>query len=177
MLAAIWLLLTNEQEAALRALIEQMASVHGTVPFRPHFTVCSPSSEASWDAATEYIRHSKSLPMRLGKRRVSFSTTRPLMAVVIDLHNSPQLQSFRADLLRITDAGEPPPPHISLLYSIDETSRVPSWSSDESRLKGIAEECNNLINAGEFVLDRSVIVVANGDWARVRSWHVARHIL
>jgi len=52
--ASIWLRLSNEQEASLRALIERLAGAHGTVPFQPHLTVCSPQSAASWDAAAEY---------------------------------------------------------------------------------------------------------------------------
>jgi len=45
--ASIWLRLSNEQEASLRALIERLAGAHGTVPFQPHLTVCSPQSAAS----------------------------------------------------------------------------------------------------------------------------------
>jgi hypothetical protein len=47
MVASIWLKLSDEQEASLRSLIERLAGAHGTVPFQPHLTVCSPQSEAS----------------------------------------------------------------------------------------------------------------------------------
>jgi 2'-5' RNA ligase len=56
MFGSIWLKLSDEQEASLRALIERLAGAHGTVPFQPHLTVCSPQSEGSWDAAAEYVR-------------------------------------------------------------------------------------------------------------------------
>jgi 2'-5' RNA ligase len=174
MLASIWLRLSDEQEASLRLLIEQLASAHRTVPFQPHLTVCSPQSKASWDAAAEYVRRSETLPVRVGKERVSFSTTAPMRAVVIDVEDTPDLRTFRADLRRITDAVESPPPHISLLYGVGETGQQPSWSSDESMLKSIADECAQRVGASEFVLDRPVIVAPDGEWTNIRSWRVVR---
>jgi hypothetical protein len=174
MLASIWLRLSDEQETSLRALIEQLASAHGTVPFQPHLTVCSPPSEASWDAAAEYVRGSKALPLRVGKMRISFSTTAPMMAVVINVEDSPDLRTFREDLQRITGAPEPPPPHISLLYTVHETGRQPSWTSDEPRLKDIAEECARHVEATQFVLDHPVIVSPDGEWTNIRSWRTVR---
>src|SRR5271167_3078660 len=147
MLASIWLRLSDEQEAALRSLIERLAGAHGTVPFQPHLTVCSPQSEATWEPAAEYVRGSEALPLRVGKKRISFSTTAPMMAVVINVEDSPDFRTFRADLRRITDAVEPPPPHISLLYGVGETGQQPSWSSDESMLKSIADECAQRVGA------------------------------
>jgi 2'-5' RNA ligase len=174
MLASIWLQLSDQQEAALRALIEGLAGAHGTVPFQPHLTVCSPQSAASWDAAAEYVRRSAVLPLRVAKKRISFSTTAPMRAVVIEVEDTPALRTFRQDLRRVTGAVEPPPPHISLLYSVDEIGRQPSWSSDEATLKSIAEECARRVDASEFVLDHPVIVAPDGDWANVRSWRVVR---
>src|SRR5215472_3809891 len=143
MLASIWLQLIGEEEASLGALIAMLASAHGTVPFQPHLTVCSPQANpGSWDDAAEYIRSSRLLPLRVRKERISYSTTAPMRAVIIDVEASADLGSFREELRRITGAAEPPPPHISLLYSVDETGRQPSWSSDESRLTAIAEECD-----------------------------------
>ena len=174
MLASIWLRLSDEQEASLRALIERLASAHGTVPFQPHLTVCSPQSEASWEAAAEYVRASKALPLRVGKMRIAFSTTAPMMAVVIYVEDSPDLRTFREDLRRITGAPEPPPPHISLLYAVDETGRQPSWSSNETRLKSIAGECARQVDASEFVADHPVIVSPDGEWTNIRSWRTVR---
>jgi hypothetical protein len=174
MLASIWLQLSDEQEAWLRALIEQLASAHGTVPFQPHLTVCSPQSQAFWEAAAEYVRGSKALPISVGKKRISFSTTAPMMAVVIYVEDTPELRTFREDLRRITGAGVPPPPHISLLYSVDETGRHPAWSSDESALKSIAEECTQRVEASEFVLDHPVIVAPVGEWTNIKSWRAVR---
>jgi 2'-5' RNA ligase len=174
MLASIWLRLSDLQEASLRALIERLASAHGTVPFQPHLTVCSPQSAASWDAAAEYVRRCKTLPLRVGKKRVSFSTTAPMRAVVIEVEDTLALRTFREDLRQVTGAVEPPPPHISLLYSVDETGRPPSWSSAEATLKGIADECARRVDASEFVLDHPVIVAPDGDWTNIKSWRVVR---
>jgi 2'-5' RNA ligase len=174
MLASIWLQLSDEQEASLRALIERLASAHGTVPFQPHLTVCSPQSEASWDAAAEYVRTSKALPLRVAKKRISCSTTAPMRAVVIDVEDTSGLRAFRADLRRITGAVEPPPPHISLLYSVDATGQQPTWSSDENTLKSIAEECARRLVEREFVLDHPVIVAPDGEWVNIKSWKVVR---
>jgi hypothetical protein len=174
--ASIWLRLSHEQEGALTELIERLANAHGTVPFQPHLTVCSPPSEASWDAAAEYVRHSTALPLRVRKERISFSTTAPMMAVVIYVEDGPDLRGFREDLRRLTGAAEPPPPHISLLYAVDETGRQPSWSSDDGTLSHIAEECARQLEGSEFVLDRPVIVAPDGEWTNVRSWRVVREL-
>jgi 2'-5' RNA ligase len=177
MLASIWLQLRGEEEASLGALIAMLASAHGTVPFQPHLTVCSPRSNPdSWDGAAEYIRGSRLLPLSVRKKRISYSTTAPMRAVVIDVEAAADLQGFREDLRRITGAVEPHPPHISLLYSVEETGRQPSWSSDESRLKTIAEDCGRRVYAREFILDRPVIVAPDGDWANIRSWRVVRRL-
>ena len=121
--ASIWLRLSDEQEGSLKELIERLANAHGTVPFQPHLTVCSPQSEASWDAAAEYVRHATALPLRVRKKCVSFSTVAPMMAVVMYVEDAPDLLGFRQDLRRLTGAVEPPPPHISLLYGVDRTAR------------------------------------------------------
>jgi 2'-5' RNA ligase len=174
MLASIWLRLSTEQEASLQSLIERLAGARGTVPFQPHLTVCSPQSEACWDAAAEYVRHSEALPLRVAKKRISFSTTAPMRAVVINVDDTPELRTFREDLRRITDAVEPPPPHISLLYAVDETGQQPSWSSDQGTVKSIAEESARHVDASEFVLDHPVIVAPDGEWTNIRSWRVVR---
>jgi len=174
--ASIWLRLSDEQESSLKELIERLANAHGTVPFQPHLTVCSPQSEASWDAAAEYVRHSAVLPLRVGTKRISFSTTAPMMAVVIYVEDTPNLWTFREELRRLTGALEPPPPHITLLYGVDETGRRPSWSSDEGALKSIAEECARRLDASEFVLDHPVIVAPDGEWTNIGSWRVVREL-
>jgi hypothetical protein len=99
-----------------------------------------------------------------------------MRAVVIDVEATPKLQNFREDLRRITGAVEPPPPHISLLYTVGENGRQPSWSSDESTLKGIAEECARRVDASEFVFDRPIIVAPYGAWTNVKSWKVVRSL-
>jgi hypothetical protein len=175
MLAAIWLRLSGEQEASLRALIERLAVAHGTVPFQPHLTVCSPQSETSLDAAAEYVRRCEVLPLRGEKKRISFSTTAPMRAVTIDVEDTPDLRNFREDLRQITGAVEPPPPHISLLYAVNEAGRQPSWPSDENTsLRRIAEECGRLLEEREFVLDRPIIVAPDGAWTNIKSWRVVR---
>ena len=177
MLASIWLQLSGAAEASLGALIAMLAGVHGTVPFQPHLTVCSPRANPdSWYAAAEYIRASRLLPFRVRKERISYSTTAPMRAVTIDVEATSDLESFREDLRQITGAGELHPPHISLLYSVEQTGRQPSWSSDEATLKMIAEECCRRFDASNFILDRPVIVTPDGVWTNVRSWRVARRL-
>jgi 2'-5' RNA ligase len=177
MLASIWLQLSGEEEGSLGALIAMLASVHGTAPFKPHLTVCSPQANPdSWDAAAEYIRGSRLLPLKVRKERISYSTIAPMRAVVVDVEATAGLRSFREELRRITGAAEPHPPHISLLYSVEQTGQLPNWSSDESRLKTIAEECDRLVDAREFTLDRPIIVAADGAWTNVSSWRVVRSL-
>jgi len=176
MLASIWLQLSGEEEGSLGALIAMWASVHGTAPFKPHLTVCSPQANPdSWDAAAEYIRGSR-LPLKVRKERISYSTIAPMRAVIVDVEATAGLRSFREELRRITGAAEPHPPHISLLYSVEQTGQQPNWSSDESRLKTIAEECDRLVDAREFTLDRPIIVAADGAWTNVSSWRVVRSL-
>ena len=174
MLASIWLQLSDEQEGPLRELIESLANAHGTVPFQPHLTVCSPLSEASWDAAAEYVRGSAVLPLTVAKRGISYSTTAPMRAVVIAVEDTPELWAFREALRRITGAVEPPPPHISLLYSVDDDGRQPGWSTDANMLKSMAEECARRVEPSEFVLEAPVIVVPDGEWINIRSWRLVR---
>jgi len=97
-----------------------------------------------------------------------------MRAVTIDVEDMPDLRIFREDLRQITGAAEPPPPHISLLYAVNEDERQPSWSSDESILRSIAEECGRILDEREFVLDRPVIVAPDGEWTNIRSWQVVR---
>jgi 2'-5' RNA ligase len=172
--ASIWRRLEDEQEASLRALIERLANTYGTVPFQPHLTVCSLPLESLWDAAAEYVRQSMALPLLVRKTAISFSTTAPMMAVVIDVDDTPQLRSFREDLRQIVHAPEPSRPHISLLYSVDEIGQRPRRSFDESHLKSIVDECSHRVEASEFVLARPVIVSPDRDWQNIRSWRVVR---
>jgi hypothetical protein len=174
MLASIWLRLSKEQEPSLGTLIQRLANSHGTASFQPHLTVCSAQSEASWEAAAEYVGKGTVLPLRVSKKRISFSTTVPTRAVVIDIEDAPDLRTFRENLRQITGAVELPPPHISLLYTVNETGQQPSWSSEEGVLKSIAEECERQLHEREFVLDRPVIVVPDGAWTNIRSWRVVR---
>ena len=172
--AAIWLQLEEEQETSLRALIERLANAHGTVPFQPHLTVCTLSSEDVWDAAAGYVQHNGTLPLVVRKKGVSFSTTVPMMAVVIDVEDTPNLRAFRENLRQIVHAPAPTRPHISLFYSVDEAGHQLRWSLDEHRLKDIAEECAHCVHQNEFVLARPIIVAPDRDWQAVRSWKVAR---
>src|SRR5207244_4180738 len=110
----------------------------GTVPFQPHLTVCGPELDpASFETASDYVRRSRLLPLTVAKRGISWSTTVPFRSVVIDVDDTPNIRTFREDLRRITGAGEPAPPHISLLYAFDGEGGRPSWSSDESKLRAI----------------------------------------
>src|SRR5260370_2528616 len=98
MLASIWLQLSGEQDASLGALIAMLASAHGTVPFQPHLTVCSPRSNPdSWDVAAEYIRGSRLLPLRERKKRISCSTPSPITAAIAAINAPPRAHRFAPD--------------------------------------------------------------------------------
>src|SRR5260370_32176787 len=111
MLAAIWLHPAGEEQGILQSLIASLAARHGTAPFQPHLTVCSARDldPAKGDAAADYVRRSRLLPLAVSKAGISFSTTTPFRAVVIEIENTPELSSFRDELRRITGAGEPEP--------------------------------------------------------------------
>jgi hypothetical protein len=171
---AIWLRLGEQNETQLRALIEELACTHGTPRFEPHLTVCSGELDrASFAGAFDYLRMSQ-LPLIVQKKGISWSTVAPLRAVVIDVDDSPSLRDFRATLQKITGAAAAyPPPHISLLYSLDEHGQRVEWSADKEKLRFIAEECAMHIAAREFVLDRPAVVTADRGWTKVGSWQIA----
>jgi hypothetical protein len=114
------------------------------------------------------------LPLLVRKKGISFSTTVPMMAVVIDVEDTPNLSAFRESLRQIVRAPAPPRPHISLFYPLDEAGRQLRWSLDQSSLEDIAGECARCIHQSEFALARPVIVAPDRDWQTVRSWRVAR---
>lgn len=176
MVASIWLQLAGEEQGMLRNLIASIAAEHGTVPFEPHLTVCTiaDSTPAAGDAAAEYIKRCRSLPLTVRRAGISISTTVPTRAVVIDVENSPELSAFREDLRHATGANELAPPHISLLYTVDANRQRISWSGNETRLRAIADECAAQLSVSRFVLDRPILVTPEGDWTNVRSWKVER---
>ena len=148
------------------------------MPFQPHLTVCGAPdlTAAQSDAATDYVRRCGLLPFTLRKIGISYSTTAPFKAVVIDVENTPELRRFREDLWRIIGAAEPEPPHISLLYTIDERARRTSWSANETRLSAIAAKCAARIEHAVFVLADPVVVAPDGDWTNIGSWKIAREL-
>jgi hypothetical protein len=97
-----------------------------------------------------------------------------MMAVVVDVEDTPNLSDFREGLRQIVNAPVPPRPHISLLYSVDETGQQPRWSLDESRLKDIAKECTQCVPQTEFTLARPIVVSPDRNWQNVKSWRVVR---
>jgi hypothetical protein len=97
-----------------------------------------------------------------------------MMAVVIDIDETPSLRVFRDDLRQIVNAPEPRRPHISLLYSVDKTGQRLGWSSNASHLKTIADDCARRIDECEFVLTRPVIISPDRDWQNIESWRFVR---
>jgi hypothetical protein len=178
MVASIWLQPTGKQQEFLRGVIARLAAKYGTAPFQPHLTVCSARDvgPAKTEAAADYIRRSGLLPLAARKVGISYSTTTPLRAVVIDLENSGELTSLRRALQRIIGAAELQPPHISLLYTIDEDGQRTGWWSDGTKLQAIADECAAQVAITEFVLDQPVIIAPDGDWTNIRSWKIVRTI-
>jgi len=175
--AAVWLQPTGDQQQMLRSLIAALARRHGTAAFEPHLTVCSTRdlNPAKIDAAAGYVRRSRLLPLTVRKTGISYSTT-PFRAVVIEIESTAELRCFQEELQRTIDADEPPRPHISLLYTIDEHCRRPGWWLDATQLQAIAEECAASLEATEFVLDHSIIVAPEGDWTKITTWRVLRKL-
>jgi hypothetical protein len=174
MLAAIWLQPVGHQQQMLQSLIVTLAKRYGTAPFQPHLTVCSARSwdQAKSHAAARYIERTALLPLTVRKAGISYSTTTPFRAVVVDVENNAELGSFRETLRRIIGAPDLQSPHISLLYTIDEGGERPEWWSSETRLRGIAQECAERIEATELVLGNPVVVAPEGDWTNIKSWKV-----
>ncbi len=178
MLASIWLQPIGEARSRLQDLIASLTARHETAPFQPHLTVCGAPdlTAAQSDAAADYVRRCGLLPFTLRKIGISYSTTAPFKAVVIDVENTPELRRFREDLRRITGAAEPEPPHISLLYTIDERAQRTSWSANETRLSAIAAECAARVADAQFILDHPVVVAPDGDWTNIGSWKIVREL-
>lgn len=175
---SIWLQPTGQNQEMLRTVIAELAARYGTAPFQPHLTVCSAPDLDSvrTEAAADYVRGSALLPFAVRKVGISYSTTTPFRAVVIDVENIPELNAFREALRRITGAAEPEPPHISLLYTMSEHGERCGWWSDQTRLQAIAQECVTRVEATEFVLDHPVIVAPDGDLTNIKSWKVVRSL-
>ena len=96
-LASIWLRPQAAQEAALHAVIDDLADAHGTVRFAPHLTVCGSLQEiAALDAASAYIRRSGLLPLTVTMAGVASGIDSPFRAVFIVIEDSPALRGFRA---------------------------------------------------------------------------------
>jgi len=176
--AAVWLQPTGDQQQMLRSLIAGLARRHGTAAFEPHLTVCSARdlNPAKIEAAGGYVRRSRLLPLAVRKTGISYSTTPPFRAVVIEIESTAELRRFQGELQRIIDADEPPRPHISLLYTIDEHGRRSGWWSAATQLQAIAEECAASLEATEFVLDHPIIVAPDGDWTKITTWRVLRKL-
>lgn len=178
MLASIWLQPSGEAREKLNALIASLAARHGTVPFDPHLTVCGTRhlSATQSDAAADYVRRCGLLPITVRKLGISHSTTTPFKAVIVDVENTPALRDFRETLRRITGAPEPEPPHISLLYTLDERGERTPWSAEKTRLSAIAAEGAAGVPQESFLLDNPVIVAPDGDWTNIRSWGIVREL-
>src|SRR5258708_5184690 len=115
MVASIWLQLGGAEREIVRDLIASLAVEHATMPSEPHLTVCTitnPTPQGG-DAAADYISNCRMLPLRIRKASISYSTTIPFRAVVIDIENSSELQDFRETVRGLTGAGDLVRPHIS----------------------------------------------------------------
>src|SRR5438128_6813771 len=101
--ASIWLQLVGEQETVLQTMIAALARAHGTVAFQPHLTVCGPPLDpAAWDAASDYVRDCRLLPLTVRKTAISHSANIPFRAIVIAVDDSANIRTFREDLRRMT---------------------------------------------------------------------------
>ena len=173
--ASIWLQPFGDQQRQLQQVIDALAARHGTVPFAPHLTVCG-ADNLDAERAAEYVGRCQLLPFTPRKTGISYSTTTPFKAVVIEVENTPELAAFRETLRRIAGAPEFEPPHISLLYTIDERAKRTTWSTDAAKLSAIAAECAALITDDAFTLGDPVVVAPDGDWSNIQSWKILRRL-
>ena len=95
---------------------------------------------------------------------------------MIDVEDEPAIRAFREELSRIVGAVVPAPPHISLLYTVDEHAQPLSWAGSEPRLRAIAEDCAMRLAASEFSLGDPVVVAPDRNWANIRSWKVVHRL-
>jgi hypothetical protein len=176
--ASIWLQLSGEADGLLRGVIAGLATRYGTMPFQPHLTVCGipPDDRTVADAAAGFVKSCGVLPLRVAKSGISYSTTAPFKAVVIDIQNVPELHNFRDGLRRITGAAPFEPPHISLLYTIDTAQNIVPWATDPAQLREIAADAAHRIHESEFTLDAPVIVITDGEWSNIASWTIHRQL-
>jgi hypothetical protein len=174
--ASIWLQVGGSEQALLRDFIAALATAHGTVAFEPHLTVCTitaPTPERG-DTAADYIANCCALPFRVRKAKLSYSTTNPFQAIVIDIENDAGIRNFREGLRLRTGAEALAKPHISLLYTVDAGERPTPWAGDEERLGEIAADCEKRLAATRFLLERPILVAPDGDWANIKSWTTLR---
>ena len=173
----------GRQEKRLQELINRLAEEHGTVKFAPHLTVCGvvPGDFAVLDAAAFYVRRCGLLPLRVAKSAVTGAVITPFRAVFIEVENSAELREFRERLRDIV--GAPPltpphiiPPHISLLYTLDQKSQTPRPDFDGQRLRAIAAGCAESIDGAHFTLDGPVVTSAGGGEQDVHGWKVIRSL-
>jgi hypothetical protein len=175
MLASIWLRPQAAQEAALQAVIDDLADAHGTVRFEPHLTVCGSLREvAALAAASAYIGRSGLLPLTLTMAGVASGSDSPFRAVFIAIEDSPALRGLREALRDITRAGELHPPHVSLLYTLERRTQRAMPQLGPARLRAIADTCSARVPRGELTFDRAVVETTDGGWDNVRSWALAR---
>jgi hypothetical protein len=114
------------------------------------------------------------LPLNVTITGVASGAESPFRAVFAAVENSRGLREFRETLRNMTGAGEPHPPHISLLYTLDRDAQRPMPQLDAARLRTIAADCSTRMPRGELILDRVVVKTAEDRWENVSSWAVAR---
>ena len=178
MLASIWLQLPPPQEATLQGVIDSVARAQGTVAFQPHLTVCGGELDpASWDAAADYARRSRAIPLKARARKISYLGESPFRAVFVEMEADAELKKFREELRAITRATDMHMAHISLFYRLDAATQRPIEGMGAARLRAIADDCARLVPFSEYSLERPAIVSTDGSWANVKSWKVVRELL
>jgi glutathione S-transferase len=124
----------------------------------------------------QYVRECGLLPLRVAKAALAGMVITPFRAVFIEVENSAELREFRERLRDIVGAPTLIPPHISVLYTLDQNSQAPRPDFDAERLKTIAARCAEAIDDAHFTLGRPVVNSAGGGEADVRSWNVIRSL-
>lgn len=91
------------------------------------------------------------------KTAVTGAVITPFRAVFIEIENSSALRELPERLRTIVGAPELIPPHISLLYTLDQVSQTHRRDLDAEVLVAIAARCAEPINDTKFTVSRPVV--------------------
>ncbi len=116
------------------------------------------------------------MPLTVAKTAVTGAVITPFRAVFIEIENSPGLLEFREGLRDIVGAPALIPPHISLLYTLDQVTQDHRPDLNAEMLVEIAARCAAAIKDVDFTLARPVVNSSGAAQTDVRNWKVIRSL-